>query len=306
MLGLTTVLFNSCNEDDTPLPNVTENPDPNTPTNPTEPNITVTDIKLNRSALYLAVGANLTKSIALVAILTPSDATPTVIWKSYNETVASVNNQGTISVNTSAPGTALIEARVGDKSATCTVVVKNVPENGELINGVIWAKSNVDAPRTFAATPESHGKFYKYSRDCAWQTTGGAPKSSCGYAWTYSTNVGWDSGQQDPSPSGWRVPTHEELKTLVDTTKVDQVWDDSKKGLFFTDKISGANIFLPAVGLLDGAGMLSSQGKNCYYWSSTQKIGSSDGYNLIRTSNSGIAIIGSSSYFAFSVRPVAK
>lgn len=37
MLGLTTVLFNSCNEDDTPLPNVTENPDPNTPTEPSEP-----------------------------------------------------------------------------------------------------------------------------------------------------------------------------------------------------------------------------------------------------------------------------
>ncbi|MDR0873068.1 MAG: hypothetical protein LBN27_06320, partial [Prevotellaceae bacterium] len=35
------------------------------------------------------------------------------------------------------------------------------PADGVLINGVVWAKYNVDAPGTFAATPESAGKFYQ-------------------------------------------------------------------------------------------------------------------------------------------------
>ena len=36
--------------------------------------------------------------------------------------------------------------------------------DGELINGVCWAKSNVDKPGTFASTPEAYGMYYQWNR----------------------------------------------------------------------------------------------------------------------------------------------
>ncbi len=36
-------------------------------------------------------------------------------------------------------------------------------EDGVEIDGIIWAKYNVDAPGTFAKTPESSGRFYQWN-----------------------------------------------------------------------------------------------------------------------------------------------
>jgi len=39
-----------------------------------------------------------------------------------------------------------------------------VPEGGVLINGVVWAKCNVDVPGTFTTMPENSGMFYQWNR----------------------------------------------------------------------------------------------------------------------------------------------
>ncbi len=92
-------------------------------------------------------------------------------------------------------------------------------EPGVLINGVRWAECNVAGFGVFAAKPEDPGMFYQWNRKTAWPATG--------------TVSGWDSSNpagnewsaiNDPSPSGWRLPTKEEQATLFNADKVSVLW----------------------------------------------------------------------------------
>ena len=149
-------------------------------------------------------------------------------------------------------------------------------EEGVVINGVRWATRNVDNPGTFAARRESAGKFYQWNRNRAWATTG---KTVVG--WNSSTPTGnmWEKAN-DPSPAGWRVPTLEEVKTLLDESKVKSEWTNINgiKGRKFTDKSTGSSIFLPAANERDAndngnlvyGGVYGSYGELGYYWTNTQ------------------------------------
>ena len=150
-------------------------------------------------------------------------------------------------------------------------------DEGVVINGVRWATRNVDEPGTFAPTSESAGKFYQWNRKKAWNTTD-------------SIVVGWDNSVakgtkwkkiNDPCPSGWRIPTHEETLKLSDRSKVSSEWmiENSVNGRKFTDIASGNSIFLPALGnraISNG----EINGSNGIYWSSTRVIGGG-AYGLI-------------------------
>ena len=76
-----------------------------------------TGITLNTNSLALAEGFDDT----LIATVTPSDSTDTVVWSSDNTSVATVDNTG--KVTAVAAGTAKITATAGTKSATCKVTV---------------------------------------------------------------------------------------------------------------------------------------------------------------------------------------
>ena len=80
-----------------------------------------TGISLNKSTLELTVGASET----LVATVTPADTTDTVTWDTGRSDVATVDSTG--KVTAVAPGTAVIAARAGEKSAFCTVTVVAAP-----------------------------------------------------------------------------------------------------------------------------------------------------------------------------------
>ena len=149
---------------------------------------------------------------------------------------------------------------------------------GVMINGVKWATCNVDAPGKFAAKPEAPGMFYQWDRKVAWATTGNIT------GWDVSpppTDAEW-SKANDPSPAGWRVPTHDDIQTLLDLVKVSNEWTtvNGVGGRKFIDNASGNSIFLPAVGyrhVNDGAleGVDDeSGGLGGFYWSSSRSTNS--------------------------------
>ena len=138
---------------------------------------------------------------------------------------------------------------------------------GVVINGVKWATRNVDAFGTFAATPESAGMLYQWNRKKAWSAT---DETVADWDTTYPSGWAWEK-VNDPSPKGWRVPTAEEQRSLLDTDKVTSEWttQNGVTGRKFTDKTSGKSIFLPAAGYRGGSdGTLLNAGADGGYWDS--------------------------------------
>lgn len=86
-----------------------------------------TGISLNKSELTLNAGDNDT---SLIANVTPTDSNENVVWSSNKPEVATVNPT-TGEVNAVAPGEAIITAKAGTKTATCTVKV-NCTHQGSL------------------------------------------------------------------------------------------------------------------------------------------------------------------------------
>lgn len=79
----------------------------------------VTGIELDRDNAEIFTGSTL----QLVAAITPSDATGQVAWSSDNESVATVSETGL--VEALSVGTAVIEAKCGNFSDKCTILVSN-------------------------------------------------------------------------------------------------------------------------------------------------------------------------------------
>lgn len=78
-----------------------------------------TGITLNKSELTLTAGESDT---SLTAAVTPEGSTDTVVWSTNKPAVATVDS-ATGKVTAVAPGEAIITAKAGTKSATCTVTV---------------------------------------------------------------------------------------------------------------------------------------------------------------------------------------
>ena len=182
-----------------------------------------------------------------------------------------------------------------------TIVFNSYGQEGVMINGVKWATCNVDAPGTFAAKPEYPGMFYQWNRKKGWPAGGHVT----GWDDITSTGTTWEKAN-DPSPIGWRVPTLEEIQSLLDTDKVtNERITQGMPGIKFTDKATNASIFLPAAGYrYYNAGELYYAGSVGIYWNSTQ-YGSFYAYNL-RFSNFGADWSYYLRRYGFSVRSVAE
>ena len=132
---------------------------------------------------------------------------------------------------------------------------------GIIINDVIWATRNVDAPGTFVRNPENIGMFFQWNRRRGWPATGNV--------------TGWDSSNptgtiwtrtNDPCPQGWRIPTRLELQQLVD---VGSIWTtrNGVNGRLFG--IAPNQIFMPVGGVRDRDSTRGGVGSLGVYWSST-------------------------------------
>jgi uncharacterized protein (TIGR02145 family) len=139
-------------------------------------------------------------------------------------------------------------------------------EVGVEINSVIWATRNVGTPNTFVNNSTDFGMLYQWNRKKAWVTTGSITD------WDTEMPEGfvWEQAN-DPSPEGWRIPTIEELRTLLDTERVSEEWTNENgiNGKKFTDKITQNSIFIPATGFRNDEGVAYYGGTHGYYWSSS-------------------------------------
>ena len=170
---------------------------------------------------------------------------------------------------------------------------------GVTINGITWATRNVDAPGTFAANPEDAGMLFQFNRRKGWSAVDEKVED-----WDRFNRTGtkWYA-ENDPCPEGWRVPTEEELQSLVDAGS-EWVTQNNVKGRLFGT--ASGQLFLPAAGWrgpLSGefvnGGMWGLRGN---YWSSTP----SGMLNAVRLNVTSTNSVVDASYRApaFSVRCV--
>ena len=184
----------------------------------------------------------------------------------------------------------------------------NTPSKiGVKINGVVWSPYNVDAFGTFVASSEKSGMLYQWNRSAAWNAIDSLVTT--GWSNTVSESETWTVAN-DPSPKGWRVPTIDELKTLLDTVNVKHQWTTEKDviGSRFTDKTSGNSIFMPAAGERKPSdGTLQYVGIYGNYWSNSVKSSMMNGaYVMCFTETQSSAEGGAITNFGYSVRCVKE
>ena len=233
-----------------------------------EQEVSVASVSLNITETTLTIGD--TKE--LVATVEPYNATnQNVTWTSSNPDIATVDENGRVTAVAQGTATITVTTEDGNHTANSIVtVVCAITCEGVVINGVRWAKRNVDAPRTFAASPEDAGMFYQWNRHIGWSSTDPMVSSIGGTIWDSSTPAAnaWYP-QNDPCPSGWRIPTREELLSLGSGYWTNNWNDTGVSGRVFG--IVTDQIFLPVAGFRDDVnGRLSYVGELGKYWSSTQ------------------------------------
>ena len=182
-------------------------------------------------------------------------------------------------------------------TAVDSIIVNTVPANAVVINGVRWAKYNVNTRGTFTQNIEDYGMFYQWNRATGWNST---DATVTGWDDTYPTGTTWEASN-NVCPTGWRVPTISELASLLET---ENTWTQVN-GVNGRQFGSGENLlFFPAAGSrYSSGGALGGQGGGGY-WSSTPN-GSSYAHYL--DFGSGNADVGSNNRtFGFSVRCVVE
>ncbi len=189
-------------------------------------------------------------------------------------------------------------------SNTFIIAQNNAINEGVEINGVIWATRNIGMPNTFADNIEDAGMFYQWNRKIAWQSVDIVTD------WDSSLPIGstWEK-DNDPSPTGWRIPTFSDIQKLLDNNKVNRTYaiENGVSGTWFIDKTSNKSIFLPAAGSRSHSeGVLCLVGSVGDYWSVTQ--GAVNCAYYLFFNNSGLADCLNSGYRAlgYSIRCVKE
>ena len=153
---------------------------------------------------------------------------------------------------------------------SCTQGTTNVSDEGVVINGVKWATRNVGEKGKFVSSPKKNGNLYT-----------------------------WDEAQT-VCPSGWRLPTFQELEAIADrydkgeylqNENVASERTNGKKGQKFTDIVSGNSMLLPIASYRGLSLRLHSIGAYGSYWCSTEKS-STDAYFLHFSLGAGFVGVG--------------
>ena len=141
-----------------------------------------------------------------------------------------------------------------------------------LPSGTRWASCNVGATK-----PEEYGSYY------AWGETDVKEEYNWG-TYIHCDGIGntcYDLGECISGTKydvahmkwggNWKMPTHDQVKELIENCSYDVITINDVKGLAFYGK-NGNSIFLPLAGCLFDKSF-SYQGSSCYYWTGTQRFG---------------------------------
>lgn len=290
----------------------------------------VETITLNETSLHLKSG----ESVTLYATVLPSDAeNKEVQWKSSNESVAAVTQNGRVMAG--AGGTSIVTCSATDGSgvkAECVVSVQAETEGitgGHawvdlgLPSGTLWATMNVGATK-----PEEYGNYYAWGEttifgktDYSWATykwcegsentiTKYCTESSYGYN-------GFTDGLTELLPGddaasvnwgeSWQMPSIEQLVELINSLYTTTEWtqENGVNGIKITSMSNGNSIFLPAPGYRCGTS-LHEAGSSGVYWSRSLLSGYTSLSAYMLSFNSRFFRTDASfyRYYGQSVRPV--
>lgn len=136
-------------------------------------------------------------------------------------------------------------------------LVIHVEHVGTKIGNTVWANSNVNEPDTFGENCEVRGKLYQWNSKYCYEThskdNGGEQVPIPGFDDPSHVEklkgLEWKE-ENDPCPDGWRVPTIEEIRTLIGASMGgDGKWNASKSWYDFDKEngmaVSGAFVGLP-------------------------------------------------------------
>ena len=166
--------------------------------------------------------------------------------------------------------------------ASAPIIAPDGVEAVDLGLSVKWASCNIGA-----SSPESYGDYF------AWGEVESKESFTFGNSRTYGKSFGDISGKKEYDAAaaiwghGWRLPTAEEQKELLDNCTWVWTKQNGVNGMVVT-AANGNSIFLPAVGYRENATTLTA-GSYGGYWSS-KPIEESDnfaGYIFFSEKNHG-------------------
>ncbi len=197
------------------------------------------------------------------------------------------------------------------------VVVDNYHEYVDLGLSVKWATCNVGAE-----TPEDYGDYfawgeakpkstydwntYKWCQGSKTTMTKYCTKSIYGTYGTVDNKTQLDLSDDAAHVNwggSWRMPTHDELRELIENCSWTWTTQNGVKGYKVTSKTNGNSIFLPAAGYRFGSSLYNA-GSYGYYWSSSLSTDDPSDAGYVRFSSSIVDWGSSRRYCGPSVRPV--
>ena len=172
----------------------------------------------------------------------------------------------------------------------------NYPTNDDSDeSGIVSGAGNFDANGQIVSSHPAYGRFIKQSASpWDWRNPQNATLWNAGTETTPIKTV------NDPCPCGWRVPTYEELKSLMSTNGT---WTETPaNGWVFGSDVT---IFLPAAGYRRiSNGTFDNRSYGGDYWSSTEYSTTGGYFAYFTSSGTGTNVYNRA--YGFSVRCVAE
>ena len=251
----------------------------------------ITNLSIDHKKLYMEQGSTARLGVSMSG--GKRNVNSTCTWKSSDEKVVKVVDDGLLVAT--GPGSCNVQVTAYGKTAGCAVTV--TPRENEYVDlglSVLWATCNLGA-----TAPQEYGNYYAWAeieskdffswgnyRYCSFPQHDGMDKytvNGLSHNMLKADNLDRLEPTDDAATvllgDGWRIPTTEEFRELVENSTFDIQTVGGVEGIRFTSKVPGfenRSIFIPYSGEMDGNEPVE-RGKNVFLWSSTAERGTNGG-----------------------------